>query len=234
MLCAKGTRLVVPTPAEITRAFREDSPRRSNATHWNLCHKNLPRWFWWSAKFGNYRPIQILTWIFPTMPQTPVLGTEQTTLTEQKQKNEKWKVAAEGLSCFKTINSTYLFQGFMKFIQDINQEFLSILLCLFHKCWVELAKSWPKYFWWDTVRVPKPHVCHHIGKSSGDLTGIPWRKKGKNVSGWFNEKKAPKNSSRRPWDPKGSFINFLADLPALLTLEMVSGVLQPLLTCLAL
>lgn len=44
---------------------------------------------------------------------------------------------AEGLSYFKAINSTYLFQRFMKFVQDINQEFLSILLCLLRKCWVE-------------------------------------------------------------------------------------------------
>lgn len=48
---------------------------------------------------------------------------------------------AEVLSCFKAINSPYLFQSLMKFIQDINQEFLSILLCLFHKRWVEIAKS---------------------------------------------------------------------------------------------
>lgn len=48
---------------------------------------------------------------------------------------------AEVLSYFEAINATYLFQSLMKFIQDINQEFLSILLCLFHKRWVEVAKS---------------------------------------------------------------------------------------------
>lgn len=58
---------------------------------------------------------------------------------------KEWKMTiadrVESLPYFKAISSTYLFQSFMKFIQDINQEFLSILLCLFHECWVEVAKS---------------------------------------------------------------------------------------------
>lgn len=80
---------------------------------------------------------------------------------------------AKGLSSVKAIHSTHLFQRFVKLIQDVNQELLGILLCLFHEGRVEVAKSGPEYFWGDTVRVPQPHVRHHVGKSGGHFAAVP-------------------------------------------------------------
>lgn len=47
---------------------------------------------------------------------------------------------AEGLPYVKAIHSTDLFQRLVKLVQDMNQEFLGVLLGLFHKRRVEVAK----------------------------------------------------------------------------------------------